>query len=96
MLFISVVGVNQDLCPYRTAVMLAGLGRADQGLFILPQFLSRNAQTMAMMGAAFLSYLSPARYLNCKTEHTQRSPLAFILSWAFHCYLRMSALLPIS
>lgn len=72
MLFISVVGVNQDLCQYRTAVMWAGVGGADQGLFILPQFLSRNTQTMAMMGAYFLSYLShsPVRYMNCKTEHT--------------------------
>lgn len=73
MLFISAVGVNQDLCQCRTAVMGAGVGRADQGLFILPQFLSRNTQTMAMMGAYFLSYLShsPVRYMNCKTEHTR-------------------------
>lgn len=59
MLFISAVGVNQDLCQCGTAVMGAGVGRADQGLFILPQFLSRNTQTMAMMpmmGAYFLSY----------------------------------------
>lgn len=30
MVFISVVGVNQDLYQYKTAVMLAGVGRTDQ------------------------------------------------------------------
>lgn len=30
MFFISVVGVNQDLYQYKTAVMLAGVGRTEQ------------------------------------------------------------------
>lgn len=64
MIFISVVGVNQDLCYYKTAVMLAEVGRTGQGFFIFPKFLSSNTRVMDMTGA----YL-PSGLVDASKEH---------------------------
>lgn len=42
MVFISVVGVNQDLYQYKTAVMLAGVGRMTKNFLMFPKFRSKN------------------------------------------------------
>lgn len=87
MVFISVVGVNQDLYQYKTAVMLAGVGMADQEFSHVSQIslqeslsdrYDRNLFTWSGRWCIQPTSPRPALHLSWPNSDLSHSPMSYV------------------